>query len=394
MEWADDGNLYLFWDESLSPQSMGLHRFDPADSSLETLPGTRYGTQGIAPGVGDAMYMVCHFGDASGYADGPCDGADGQTTGWQVARYPNNGDVPSGQAPVVMAGGVTGFEEGWPGKMDVSRDIEAAPSKQAYFVSDHHNHRVRVYGSKTWWEAYLAGFPNAVGFAHDPVNTASGSFTHQRVDLDAPPGVFGLALDRTYNSSDARNGPFGPGWSSSFDASLELLSPRSPDATDVVFWSGTGQAVWFDNTSSGTWTRPWGIKAKLTWDDDLDRYTIAYDDGRSLVFSSAGRLLEKRNWDNQVVTLSYNAATGMLESASNNLAGLSLTFTDPTGDGKIDSVSATGGRTVSYVYDTGGALNTVTWPYTSGTGSTAETYVTADEQQRGECQVLCVRGHP
>ena len=57
----------------------------------------------------------------------------------------------------------------------------------------------------------LFGFKPTTGYADDPVNTATGNFLENEVDLSFPGGAASLALTRTYNSFDPEAGAFGTG---------------------------------------------------------------------------------------------------------------------------------------------------------------------------------------
>ena len=55
----------------------------------------------------------------------------------------------------------------------------------------------------------------------DPVNSASGNFSHQAVDLEVPGAGVSFAFTRSYNSLDASKGtPFGGGWTHNYAAGL------------------------------------------------------------------------------------------------------------------------------------------------------------------------------
>jgi len=85
------------------------------------------------------------------------------------------------------------------------------------------------------------GYQNWMRYRGDPANTSTGNHVQQFTDLQVP-GVagFDFVLQRTYNSSDDRDGSFGFGWSSLLDMSLRLakdgsVDVRYPDGSGVYF---------------------------------------------------------------------------------------------------------------------------------------------------------------
>ena len=68
-----------------------------------------------------------------------------------------------------------------------------------------------------------------------PVNCATGNFWHTFTDLTVPGRGPALDFNRTYNSQDAgTDGPFGPGWTSSYTMSLTGEPPSNPPTAPVT----------------------------------------------------------------------------------------------------------------------------------------------------------------
>ncbi|MDQ7993810.1 MAG: DUF6531 domain-containing protein, partial [Propionicimonas sp.] len=82
--------------------------------------------------------------------------------------------------------------------------------------------------------------------AGDPVNTATGALVEQFTDLGLAGLGVPLVLSRTYTSLDTRSGPFGPGWSSSFEAGLETTS-----SGELVLTDGSGTRSRFGTLPGG-----------------------------------------------------------------------------------------------------------------------------------------------
>ena len=73
------------------------------------------------------------------------------------------------------------------------------------------------------------------------VNLANGNLFKSFTDIQVAPGAgAGLALQRTYNSNDSREGPFGVGWTHAYDIRMEEASPceRGTHAVRTDFFGG------------------------------------------------------------------------------------------------------------------------------------------------------------
>jgi YD repeat-containing protein len=197
--------------------------------------------------------------------------------------------------------------------------------------------------------AELYGVRRAGGYAEDPVNTATGNLTDAVVDLDYP--VSGLELRRTYNSLDTTSGPLGPGWVHSFASALS----HHPATGDVVLRDFDGRLVTFRAQETGGYARPEELFGDLNRRLD-GSWFIAYDDGRTEEFDAGGRLVERRDWDGQSVTLAYS---GSVLTGATHSAGYSWTA-GYDASGRLVAVTSSDGRAVAYTYGTNGALATVT----------------------------------
>lgn len=71
--------------------------------------------------------------------------------------------------------------------------------------------------------------------AGNPVNVATGNKYQRETDMPALPGVLGLELVRHYNSFDTRQGPWGTGWTLSYDTRLY----RVGDSIQIVQADGS-----------------------------------------------------------------------------------------------------------------------------------------------------------
>lgn len=209
--------------------------------------------------------------------------------------------------------------------------------------------------------------------AGDPVDTATGNYGETFVDLSTPGRGMPLSFGRTYASAladpsgpdgpNAVNGPFGYGWTFSYNLSA------STDATtgNVTVYQEDGSQVAF-------------VDASGTYAPSAPRYDA------TLTKNGANYVFVRRN--KQVYT--FDVATGHLVSET-DLAGLHATtpyattlsyagnqlstITDPAGHiytlgwsgGHIVSLSDSAGREVTYSYD---STNDLTNVYGVGTTRT------------------------
>jgi RHS repeat-associated protein len=208
------------------------------------------------------------------------------------------------------------------------------------------------------------------------LNVATGSVFRTERDFSAMGrGGLPIVLERSYNSRNPQPGPFGYGWTHSFNQYLSFKDDNGngvADAADTngltssVGWTdGTGGEKLFAVAGSGsgvligsTFTRLPGTFA--TMDRQADgSFTVREKDGLTYVFESvAGTINQKarltaiRDRNNNTLTLSYNA------SCANNLCSV----TDPLGraltltydaSARVTRITDWTGRQYGYAYADG-----------------------------------------
>jgi RHS repeat-associated protein len=190
-----------------------------------------------------------------------------------------------------------------------------------------------------------------------PVNCATGNFTHTFTDLAVPGRGMPLDLNRTYNSLAASTeGMFGYGWTSSYEMSLSFDS-----SGDVTVHQEEGAQTTFNPNGypgSSGYSAPPNVLGSLVQNSDAT-YTLTRRGQQQFVFSSSGQLLLERDPNGYTTTLSYNPA-GQLVSVTDP-AGRSLTYAYG-GNGLVSSVTDPAGRVMRYGYDGAGNLTSVTDP--------------------------------
>ena len=147
---------------------------------------------------------------------------------------------------------------------------------------------------------------------------ATGEFWHTYTDASIPGRGVPLDLTRTYNSADATvPGPFGNGWTDSYNMSLSLDTLGNATVTE-----GDGSTVTFLNTASG-FQAPTRVFATLVTNPD-GTYTMSDTRrGISYNFSATGQLISESDRNGYLTQLTY--ASRKL-SAVTDPSGRKLTF--------------------------------------------------------------------
>lgn len=203
------------------------------------------------------------------------------------------------------------------------------------------------------------------GYLGDPVNTATGALNETAVDgAVSAPGV-PFALRRTYASDNASVGMLGKGWTSTYDARLEVTD------TKVTYVADSGARVAYaKDASTGAYTASsLGVTATLTG-SAASGFMLSTGKYGTLTFDGRGKLTSWK--DKAGVGLSFTYTDGNLSSI-NDGAGNTITFTvDPTSR-LLTSVDLPGGRSISYGYTSGQLTSvkgtdggTVTYGYDAG----------------------------
>ncbi|MEU1107220.1 DUF6531 domain-containing protein [Streptomyces tibetensis] len=216
------------------------------------------------------------------------------------------------------------------------------------------------------------GRPIFQGYIGDPVNTATGAQTEAAVDAQLPaPGV-PFTLRRTYSSNNTESGILGKGWSSAYDARLEVSD------TKVVYASDSGARITFaKNATSGAYTASsLGVTATLSG-SATSGFTLTSGAREKLTFNGTGRLTGWRDAGGVGLTFAYSGAdlasvtdaAGRVIKLTVDPASHLLEAVELPGGGSLDygytgglltSVKGTDGGTVTYGYDSADQLTSIT----------------------------------
>ena len=149
-------------------------------------------------------------------------------------------------------------------------------------------------------EAFLGQLLLA-GHSADPVNTATGNFTHEEVDLSIAARGMPLEEKRFYNSKDTRESPLGPGWTHSYHIVLDVNAPNDQVS---VRWGDGRTDYWVEDDGSYRPSVP-NLFDELTDNGDgtwtvIKRSLDRYD------FDASGRLMAITDKNGNAITLGYN----------------------------------------------------------------------------------------
>lgn len=229
----------------------------------------------------------------------------------------------------------------------------------------------------------------ALALAGDPVEVSTGNMVESRTDLVGGDGAYGLSLQRSYNSRDARKGVLGVGWSTAVDQKL-----TQPGDGSFEWRMPDGRTAFFESVSAGVWTDIDGIEGDLV--ESGDGHAVQFHSGERIEFDENGIVTRwcsgVPDWETVAATdsdwcsrtgsdplggewVDVDRATAGTIKLINPRAGQSIWLIDSTSDGKVDAAEARAGSTVfasaTYTRDGSGRLTNVLLP---GGGEFTYTY--------------------
>lgn len=217
------------------------------------------------------------------------------------------------------------------------------------------------------------------GSSADPVNTATGNFTHEETDLMVASVGPPLRFTRSYNSRAGSAGPSGLRWTHNYNIWLIDERQLAPGRDSIaVGWSDGRVDRYVERTDGGASVC---LPLYPGMFDQLNRtndgWLLKRKDHTSYRFNTAGQCTQIMDRNDNSITLSYNANYKL--QAVTDPAGRQLTFhyngndlldqvTDPAGrtvgfvyaQGRLDTVTDVLGNTIRYTYDANGYLESVT----------------------------------
>ncbi|MCL2881669.1 MAG: DUF6531 domain-containing protein [Coriobacteriia bacterium] len=215
--------------------------------------------------------------------------------------------------------------------------------------------------------AVMLGVNYKTQYGGDPVNMSTGNFVYQKEYLKVA-GYFPLSFLMTYNSTETRTGALGPGWTHSFEISIE----RQDDKAIILLEDGQREVFEY----RGSWRHAQGEDASLTENDG--QFTYRTHQGVEYLFDNQGKLIQITDRNGHFLKLSYNDS-GQLQTAEND-SGAQFNFSYEEGrlvqvadnasraisltysDGILASVTGETGAVYSYAHNDAGRITQVTNP--------------------------------
>lgn len=201
--------------------------------------------------------------------------------------------------------------------------------------------------------------------AGDPVSVVSGDLYHLEVDIDIPgPGGHGLRMVRSYNSQLAYAGPFGYGWTHTYDQHLRIenATGNPPDRRVVRVREDGGEIVFRPDGAGGLAPNPW-VRDDLTEHPD-GSFTLTTKQGMIYRYAAPdsadlARILEieDRNGNRIQVNRPVDGPLqSVCETAGTPPRCLTFGYAAGPAPGDTSTTIAWAGQTWRYVVDSNGDL--------------------------------------
>jgi RHS repeat-associated protein len=198
-------------------------------------------------------------------------------------------------------------------------------------------------GSKAADRASLFGRPSVAGIFADPVNTGIGNYYITRTDFTIPGRGLSVVFSRSYNSLDSYSGPFGAGWTHSYN----VFARANPGGT-VTVKEADGHEVLFVPAGGGAFTpQTKGVFDTLVQNIDAS-FTLTRKNQTQLTFSPDGKLRTIADRNSNEQTLFYDGFGNLKEIADTVGRSLSLAY---DASNRIAQIMDPLGRSVAFVYD-------------------------------------------
>lgn len=220
------------------------------------------------------------------------------------------------------------------------------------FVADAENHRIRSLADDLFFDqsGFAYGWDGYGGWAGG-INAGLGAFVTSHDDLSVATVGPGLGVTRTYNSLDFHEGPFGVGWSYTYE-----MEWRRNASGDVSILYPDGRREVFEYEGGGVYKPPPGYFSELA--EDSGGFILTTRDDSVYTFDDEGRLVEVADRNGRTTTLTYD--DGLLETVEDDTSGRTITFAwadDRITQASTDTVTAhSGPLTWKYYYDADGRL--------------------------------------
>lgn len=165
-----------------------------------------------------------------------------------------------------------------------------------------------------------------------------------------------LAISRTFNSNDPRDGLFGNGWSVGCD--VGLYKATNGNQMEYIHRNADGKRYTHTQLADGSVQPPPG-RFERVLPQANGTAILQFQDGRAQQFRADGLLAADIDRNSNRINYSYDASARLTSISDANGRALALNY---NATGRVSSVVDHTGRTWAYVYDANGSLVSVTDP--------------------------------
>jgi RHS repeat-associated protein len=185
------------------------------------------------------------------------------------------------------------------------------------------------------------------------VNTATGNVYLRATDLWLRGRVMPFEFIRHYNELDPYSGPFGEGWTHSYNVRLFV------GTTSITLKERDGQEVLFAACAAGPCAPiTTGVFDTLTRLPGGD-FTLTRRDQTRFTFTPAGLLSSIVDRNGNTIQLQYDGAGNLVRIIDTGARPFTLTY---NAFNRVTSLADAAGRTVRYAYDGANRLSSITDP--------------------------------
>jgi RHS repeat-associated protein len=185
------------------------------------------------------------------------------------------------------------------------------------------------------------------GSAAEPVNTATGNYYYQHTDIRMPGRGMPVVLSRTYNAQSGQPGPFGIGWTHSYNVSL---NERSDGV--VIVTRGDGAQHLFDPSGGAYIARIPGVFDVLAKNAD-GSFVLTAKDQTQQHFTSIGRLASANDRNGNALQFAYDGAGNLVSITDTVGRSVALSYDAAN---RIAQIADPLARVLKYEYGAAGDL--------------------------------------
>jgi YD repeat-containing protein len=206
-------------------------------------------------------------------------------------------------------------------------------------------------------ECLLATYPDARGTCGDPIDTLTGTYSHNFTDLSLSTSAGELTFGRSYSSAASYlAGLLGYGWTNNQDTHLIFYPAPYSVQGSVIFQSPLGNQYVFKIEQDGTYTAAPGLLMSLSRSTDTPPvYTITTSRHSKFMFDSNGKLTTHLDSQGHAFSYQYDGQSRLFRVIADD--GTRFLQFDYDTSNRIHVVSAHTDASqisqVSYGYDSG-----------------------------------------